>query len=87
MPKTATKDKTSIRVRTAFITMCLSAIALALFQSNGLVSWGYDLPINPLTETLVTLLETWNGWMEQLGLTEMSENVSDWVQSLQDATF
>ena len=81
------EDHTMLRVRTTFIVLLVATLFLAVFQSNGLVSWSYDLPINPLTEQIVILCEGWNGWMETLGATATSEFVQDWVLSLQDTSF
>jgi len=80
-------DHTMLRVRSALIALVFATLALALFQSNGLVSWSYDLPISPLSEQIVVACETWNGWMEALGTTAISETVQDWVQSLKDHEF
>ena len=81
------EDHTMLRVRTIFVVLLVATLFLAVFQSNGLVSWSYDLPINPLTEQIVGICEGWNGWMETLGATAFSEFVQDWVLSLQDAEF
>lgn len=80
-------DHTMLRVRSAVIALLFATFLLALFQSNGLVSWSYDLPISPLSERIVAACETWNGWMEALGTTAISEHVQDWVQSLKDYEF
>ena len=80
-------DHTMLRVRSALVALLFATLLLALFQSNGLVSWSYDLPISPLTEKIVAACETWNGWMEALGTTTISENVQDWIQSLRDYEF
>ncbi len=80
-------DHTMLRVRSALIALVFATLVLALFQSNGLVSWSYDLPINPLTEQIVSASETWNEWMNTLGTTEVSESIQDWVQSLKDHEF
>lgn len=44
------------------------AIAALLFGSAAMLDWASELPVGPLSDPIVTVAETWDGWMQAAGL-------------------
>ena len=84
---TAVSDSTMQRVGQTFVILLATTLLLAVFQSEGLVSWSYDLPSNAVTETIVSVVQSWNELMQSIGATDVGESVGDFIQSLRDLTF
>ena len=74
-------------VRAALIIFVTALAFMAMFLSDSLRTWAYDLPENALTEQLVAAAERWHGWMEDIGAAAASAAVSSEVQALHDAQF
>ncbi|WP_319531184.1 hypothetical protein [uncultured Cohaesibacter sp.] len=84
---TEIRDSTMQRVRQTLVILLATTLLLAIFQSEGLVSWSYDLPPNAFTETVVSVVQSWNELMRSIGATDVGESVGDFILSLRDLTF
>ena len=67
-----------------FVLILLTLFVSAMFQSSALVTWSYDLPISPYSETISRSAEEWHAAMENIGVASFSQSVSDSVLSLHD---
>ena len=74
-------------VRAALIIFVTALAFMAIFLSDSLRTWAYDLPENAFTESVVAAAEQWHAWMEGIGAAEASAAVSSEVQALHDAQF
>ncbi|WP_316863171.1 hypothetical protein [uncultured Cohaesibacter sp.] len=80
-------DQTMQHVRASLVIFLFAAVVLAAFESGGLLSWSYDLPINAGTEQLVSVIEKWSFWMDELGITQGSERIDEIMQDVKEKTF
>lgn len=74
-------------VRAAAIAMATSLLLMAMFLSASLQSAAYDLPPNATSEAIVTMVDTWHGWMEAIGAAAVSEAVVSLVSAAHEARF
>ena len=74
-------------VRAALGAFFLAAVIMAAFLSPSLQSYAYDLPVNAVTETIVSAVDTWHGWMEATGMAGLAQAVTDFVAELHDKRF
>ncbi|MBX3575634.1 MAG: hypothetical protein KF723_00385 [Rhizobiaceae bacterium] len=82
-----TRFGTAANVRAGLIVFAVSLLLLAMFLSSSLQSYAYDLPVNPLTETIVAWVDAWHGWMEAIGAVQVAEGIADAVARFHDMTF
>lgn len=80
-------DRTMQRVRQGLAILLVTTLALAVFQSSGLVSWTYDLSPSFITESIISAAQSWNDLMQNIGATAVGEIVGDFILSLQDIAF
>lgn len=78
---------TTANVRSGLVVFTVSLLLLAMFLSSSLQSYAYDLPVNPLTETIVAWVDTWHGWMETIGTALAADAFANAVASFHDARF
>jgi hypothetical protein len=74
-------------VGAAAIAMAASLLLMAMFLSASLQSAAYDMPPNPTSEAIVTMVDTWHGWMETIGAAAVSEAVVSLVSAAHVARF
>ena len=68
MDRTARRlGTTRANVRASMAIFLSALLALALFKSDRLVSYTYDLPQGAVASLVVPLAEGWNRWMNALG--------------------
>ena len=67
--------------------MLVTLLVLAMFRSSDLVTSAYDLPEHPYSERLVTMAETWHGWMEQAGPAGWSERIGERTEEWREMSF
>ncbi|MEE9315445.1 MAG: hypothetical protein V3V02_12430 [Rhizobiaceae bacterium] len=72
------KVKIALPVTMIFV---LALLALAIFQSNALLSLTYDFPPSFWSETLVAMAEQWHGWMQMIGTAGVTEAIAEWLES------
>jgi hypothetical protein len=70
---------------TIFAIQILALLTLAVFRSDELLSYTYDLPPNGYTQPLVAAAEEWHRAMEAAGAASLTENVLDFISSLRDS--
>ena len=54
---------------TALTIQLAILMTLAIFRSDKLLSFSYDLPSNAVNDQFVILAENWNGLMDTAGIT------------------
>ncbi len=74
-------------VWSGLVVFAVSLLLLAMFLSSSLQSYAYDLPVNPLTETIVAWVDTWHGWMETIGTAQAADSFASAIAALHDARF
>ena len=79
---TADHDRHS--VRKVLVLFVLGLFVLAAFQSGSIVSATYDLQPGPWSEQMVMTAEAWHGWMQQLGLSAVTEWITEQVAAMHD---
>ncbi|TFF27465.1 hypothetical protein E3C22_03125 [Jiella endophytica] len=70
---------TAANVRAGLVIFLTAFAGLALFRSGDLVSVTYDLPPGESSEAVVSVAETWDGWMRALGTAELGEAIVETV--------
>lgn len=70
---------------TIFIIQLLGLFTLAVFRSDKLRSYTYDLPPNGYTRPLVLAAEEWNRAMETMGAAALTEGVLGFISSIRDS--
>lgn len=68
-----------------FGAMLIAALLLAVFNSQGLVSWVLGLPSGPIEDEIVRLAKIWHSWMDALGVSDYIGLARDQVRSLKEA--
>ncbi len=79
--------ETSCNYRLMLRAMILTALMLAVFNSNALVSWVRDLPAGDIEDVVIAYAETWHGWMEERGLSDLMTAMREQIQSLKETTW
>lgn len=70
---------TPANVRAGLVIFLTALAGLALFRSGDLVSVTYDLPPGEGSEAVVSVAETWDGWMQALGTAGLGEAIVETV--------
>ncbi len=68
------------------LTFVAALILLAVFQSGSLLSLSYDLPQGLWSEKWVGLAEQWHELMQLIGTAEISQEISDWLETAHEKT-
>jgi len=67
-----------------FVAILVAALMLGVFNSSALVNRVRGLPAGPVEDRIITTAETWNGWMENQGLSGYIEVARTYVAALKD---
>lgn len=68
-----------------FAIQLLGLFTLAVFRSDKLLSYTYDLPPTDYTRPLVLAAEEWNRAMETVGAAALTEGVLEFISSIRDS--
>ena len=61
----------------------LATVVMLCLGSKALLTWANDLPINQATDYLLTWAQTWQDWMENIGMTKYTEIIHNALLALQ----
>lgn len=68
-----------------FLIQLFALFTLAVFRSDKLLSYSYDLPPNGYTQPLVAAAEEWHRTMEMVGTAALTEQVLDFISAMRDS--
>ena len=66
--------------------MIATLFALAVFQSAALLTLAYDLEPSTIGEMIVMVCETWNDWMNRLGVAGVTQAIADFMVEIHENT-
>jgi uncharacterized membrane protein YdfJ with MMPL/SSD domain len=73
--------------RRALVAFVLALAVMAMFLSESLQSYAYDLPESAVTEDVIAAIDTWHGGMQELGTADAAARFVEAVEALHEARF
>ena len=60
------------------VTMLVTVVVLAIFNSASLQTWSFDLEPGSVNDMISISAERWHIWMEELGAASVTQSIRDW---------
>ncbi|MDM8559815.1 hypothetical protein [Candidatus Parabeggiatoa sp. HSG14] len=64
--------------------LIIAVLTTAIFNPETLVIWTQNLPVNPITDTLLEVTEKWRDLMDGLGLTKVFDKLRELFRLFQE---
>ena len=73
------------RLKAVTIAVLVAAIIMLLLGSKAFLEWANNLPIGWMSDFVLFIAQTWQDWMEKIGVTRFADaafNFLRWLEAL-----
>jgi len=74
---------TSSNLMQVSLSIILAGLVMLLLGSNSLLSWCNNLPVGQVSDSLVSICQTWQDALTQIGLTWFAETIRAVLRSFE----